>query len=200
MANVGVVVDIEDVEDAVGYGVVANSVGYGASEVWSVHRFILKLLLFINMANTIKDNDGYPIFQDSKSRERCHRWRFRRELNEKTGLHLSKTEFDNLGFEVHHIDNNKENYKEIGNLALVTKEGHKAIHERSWFYENISLATKIIFPLLLFANLMYFLTNNKTYFYSYIFISIIGLLLPYTPKSLRKYLFKEGFLVKNSNN
>lgn len=140
------------------------------------------------MSKSYKDKKGYLRFTDSG--ELCHRWMFRKYLN------LQKKDFESLGFEVHHIDNKKDNYK-IENLMLVTKEGHKAIHERSWSYENITLVTKIIFPIVLFASIMLFFTGNIIYFYSILILSLIGVLFPYAPKFIRKYLFFQKILKKN---
>lgn len=72
-----------------------------------------------------KTDDGYWVNTDTKN----HNGRITYLHREKLRLHLGLTEEQMKGYDVHHIDGNKDN-NDISNLKLITKEEHREIHNK----------------------------------------------------------------------
>jgi len=140
------------------------------------------------------DEKGYPIFEDSH--EKKHRWMMRKNL-----LGIEKFDFDKLSREkdlvVHHIDENKKNYRR-DNLALLTQEAHKNIHKKEWRLENVSKVLTILMVLIAFSGIMNFITQNKTYLFVSITLSLIGACIwffqKHFPKLFENILWHEDLI------
>lgn len=140
------------------------------------------------------DKNCYPIFEDSN--EKKHRWMMRKNL-----LGIDREQFDKLsqekGLVVHHIDEEKKNYRR-DNLALLTQEAHENIHKKEWKLKNVSKILTILMVLIAFSAFMNLITQNKTYLFTSITLSLVGTGIWFFqknfPKLFEKILWREGLI------
>lgn len=100
---------------------------------------------------------------------------------------------------VHHVDGDKLNY-DVDNLIILSREDHNKIEQDLWKYTNVmTLHFFVIF--LSYAFLVSYLFNGGIYLISAtLFLLLIALLIPFFPRTLRKFLFKTKILRKNKQN
>ena len=136
--------------------------------------------------------NGYPAYKNT--RQYCHHER----LKKKHGLEKIEK-----GMEVHHLDANKENYRQ-DNLILLKEKDHKDLETYMRIIRNENITYSILVGISLF-----FLTTSAIFnsiwlsspfwhaFYFLIgtFFLIIAFMISIIPaRKLRKILFKTGIL------